>query len=477
MFDNHTNLAFGVVKTPPEDALNGTEFVLEEDQGSSFDVNQPVTLAPNGVLPTGSNAEIGYITAISGDTITLTRAQEGSTARQIEAGWVIYGSITSKTLTDIEEAVSSALQSVIAGDNITIDATDPQNPVISAVPSSGLYDVVIPDNYATLSEALASVSNNTAIFIRPGTYTEAGGTFTQQGLKIMGLGASSILSMAGNLTLSGDNVSIESTTFDLTGGRKLTLSGSYSQLLSSSVINGTVAGFFTGGTYTNVSDNRIIASSTGGTIVTGQRDRWNGNHLTVPHTANGGMQVNFYTTFEGNFLYRQGVGSSGPLLFIWGERVALSGNSFFCANAEAISTDFRTTISGNSIFQGAGNILTVTDGCAITGNIVHINGPGVGIFINSSNTGYTASVNGNNISSNGAAPAMQTPQAGQTGILVNNGAQKPIISGNSVAGCAVGIDIMSDATGAVVSSNAISFFTTAISDNGTDTILGLNSVA
>ncbi|MFB6518582.1 glycosyl hydrolase family 28-related protein [Streptomyces sp. NPDC056401] len=69
----------------------------------------PVTLAPPNIVPTPDNSEIGYLTDVQGDELTITRAQEGSSAKAVAAGWVVYGAATRKTFEDIEDAVDARL--------------------------------------------------------------------------------------------------------------------------------------------------------------------------------------------------------------------------------------------------------------------------------------------------------------------------------------------------------------------------------
>jgi hypothetical protein len=60
------------------------------------------TVWPTGVQPLSTNAEIVRVTAISTDTLTITRAQESTTARTIVVGDQFSASITNKTLNDLE---------------------------------------------------------------------------------------------------------------------------------------------------------------------------------------------------------------------------------------------------------------------------------------------------------------------------------------------------------------------------------------
>lgn len=112
-FDPHTNLLSGTIQTPPAPALTGEVFVLQPGQGARFEPNQPVTICPAEVQPEYINSEIGYVTAVSGDTLTILREQEDSLSQPVQAGWRIFGSLTAKTLTDIEESVTSTQDDLI----------------------------------------------------------------------------------------------------------------------------------------------------------------------------------------------------------------------------------------------------------------------------------------------------------------------------------------------------------------------------
>jgi len=127
LFDTHKNLAICSVVTAPSPATTGTSLTVTSGQGSSrFAVGMNATIAPSGSVPDPSNSEIVRITAISVDTLTVTRAQEGSSARTVVVGDVIFAGPTSKTLTDVETAVNNIESLVINGKtaNYTLVATD-----------------------------------------------------------------------------------------------------------------------------------------------------------------------------------------------------------------------------------------------------------------------------------------------------------------------------------------------------------------
>jgi microcystin-dependent protein len=108
-FDAKKNFAASLVATAPSPAASGTSLVVMTGEGALFPaVPFNVTIWPVGVQPTTANAEIVRVTNITGDTLTITRAQESTSARTILAGDQISATITAKALTDVETAVIAA---------------------------------------------------------------------------------------------------------------------------------------------------------------------------------------------------------------------------------------------------------------------------------------------------------------------------------------------------------------------------------
>ncbi len=103
MPDAHKNFAYSTVATAPSPASSGTSLILAAGDGAKFPaVPFNATVWPAGVNPITTNAEIVRVTAVVTDTLTITRAQEGSSARSVIVGDQIAATITAKTLTDIE---------------------------------------------------------------------------------------------------------------------------------------------------------------------------------------------------------------------------------------------------------------------------------------------------------------------------------------------------------------------------------------
>src|SRR3990167_7469880 len=120
MVDAHKNFAISAVSTAPSPAASGTSLVVTAGHGARFPaVPFNAVIWPTGTAPTPANAEVVRVTNIATDTLTITRAQEASSARTVVVGDQIAAAITAKALTDIEADIVD-LQTV----SIAARATD-----------------------------------------------------------------------------------------------------------------------------------------------------------------------------------------------------------------------------------------------------------------------------------------------------------------------------------------------------------------
>lgn len=103
MPDPHKNFAYSTVATAPSPASSGTSLVVASGEGTRFPaVPFNATIWPASSTPTPSNAEVVRVTARSTDTLTITRAQESSSARTVVVGDQIAATITALTITGAE---------------------------------------------------------------------------------------------------------------------------------------------------------------------------------------------------------------------------------------------------------------------------------------------------------------------------------------------------------------------------------------
>lgn len=114
MSDAHKNFAYSLVATAPSPATTGTSLVVTAAQGALFpEVPFNATIWPTAVQPISTNAEIVRVTAISTDTLTIVRNQEGTSARTVIVGDQIAATITLKTLNDNEGKLIITEDSVV----------------------------------------------------------------------------------------------------------------------------------------------------------------------------------------------------------------------------------------------------------------------------------------------------------------------------------------------------------------------------
>lgn len=179
-FDDHQNLAVGTVDTAPSPGTSGTTLVV--DTGVTWPaVPFNATVWPQGQAPTQSNAEIIRVTNIAGDTWTIERAQEGTTARDIRNNDQVANTATDKVFTDIEGAITSIVDvisnmisagaggvSVVSAEHASVDArvtsVEAHVDTLSAVVSVISQQVsVLSQQVSILSQAHSALSQQVSV--------------------------------------------------------------------------------------------------------------------------------------------------------------------------------------------------------------------------------------------------------------------------------------------------------------------------
>jgi hypothetical protein len=108
--DGLANFGYSTVATAPSPAASGTSLIVAAGTGALLPpVPFQLTVWPTGSNPTATNAEIVRVSAKSTDTLTIARAQEGTSARTIVVGDQCGAFITKKTLTDLQPFAYSGL--------------------------------------------------------------------------------------------------------------------------------------------------------------------------------------------------------------------------------------------------------------------------------------------------------------------------------------------------------------------------------
>jgi hypothetical protein len=88
------NLATSKIATAPSPALSGLTLVVTSNEGANYPaVPFKATAFPDGQTATQNNSEIVEVTARNADTLTIVRAQGGTSAKAIAAGWRLTASV------------------------------------------------------------------------------------------------------------------------------------------------------------------------------------------------------------------------------------------------------------------------------------------------------------------------------------------------------------------------------------------------
>jgi hypothetical protein len=160
-FDAHRNFALTTVVGVPSPPQTGASLTVASGEGASLPTPPfNMTVWAANQAPTVGNAEIIRVTAIVGDTLTILRAQEGSSARQVVVGDLAMAGITAKTFTDIEAGVSIGGGATLAFANATtttMTVTHNRGQVGYAV---GLTPTTAPGT-STISMAVLNKTANT----------------------------------------------------------------------------------------------------------------------------------------------------------------------------------------------------------------------------------------------------------------------------------------------------------------------------
>lgn len=232
-FDAHSNFAYSTVATAPSPAASGTTLTVTSGQGARFPAAPfNCTVWATGAQPTVDNAEIIRVTSKgTGDDWTIVRAQEGSTARSIVVGDQIAATITSKTLTDVENSgvVAQGIASTFIS-NVVMSAGNLMSVATGGATDAGSLQFVNVLSSATTASSVTSANAVGAMASR----------FALEGHQHAGVGPAG-LSNIGNT--AGDTGTLQGRIV-FAGGNNITLSGSSSannaQTITISAFNQTV---------------------------------------------------------------------------------------------------------------------------------------------------------------------------------------------------------------------------------------------
>lgn len=107
------NFATSTVVIPPIPATSGLTLTVLPGTGSRFVAGKAASIVQTGGLPTPATGEVVWISSISGDTLTIIRAQESSSARTVRIGdTILQGPTASMWDNEIQQLATPRLLQV-----------------------------------------------------------------------------------------------------------------------------------------------------------------------------------------------------------------------------------------------------------------------------------------------------------------------------------------------------------------------------
>ena len=121
--DLFKNFAYGTIVIAPTPPNLGTTLTVGSGHSARFPAPPfSASVWPIGVPADPTNAEILRVTAISGDQWTITRTQEGSTARAILNTDQVAQALTAKAIADLKADCLAAAQAWVNGQGFATQA-------------------------------------------------------------------------------------------------------------------------------------------------------------------------------------------------------------------------------------------------------------------------------------------------------------------------------------------------------------------
>lgn len=278
-FDAHVNFGYGTVLTAPTPAASGTSLTLDTGQGALMPaVPFNAVVWPVGEQPLTTNAEIVRVTNRVGDVLTLTRTQEGSSARTILVGDQFGANITAKIVQDLETVLAAPLFVSAGASSASLSALTFSNASgVSFGLSAGTLTGTVQTNYLTTAMA----SNRGSDFVQAAAVfngTNASGTIASNALSISVNTGFHALTLGGNTAGTTTFHASNNASLFIHGGNNITVSGNGSSV--------TISGANAGGVQTGISG--IVVSDT--TYTSGTVSFSNQGNVTIGSSVNGATQ-------------------------------------------------------------------------------------------------------------------------------------------------------------------------------------------
>lgn len=448
-------------------------------------------LTPADIGLAATVTELDYVDGVTSAIQTQLDAKQasGATLTSLEGLSLVAGDILyatgADTLARLPKGTASQELRINAGATapewFTPSAGGGQTLVTHIVAASG-------GTHTSLTAALAAAANGDTIWVREGTYTEAGAiTSSLTELTIIGEGKeSSIVSMTtNNITLSGANVTLINIQVNSTTGAQIYSGANFNTENCTLKTTSTTASAirFTG-VNAQVQNNRIYLNntSTGSALlkVSSTASVVSNNYIYF-NKASGSATIGVADfnsasgVVSGNQLQMKSTESAtNPCVSIGSAGIGTSfvGNTLHNTssfeNAFLYVTPQSCTITGNTAVNCRGKAIEVDGGfCNISDNNIKMNTDASGDCLLYC-TGSAPNIGGNYLIGAGTSNTV--------GIHIGSGIDDSCVTGNTIRNVLTGVNIAaSSCDRTLVSNNAFSAVTTPVTDLGTASTITCNT--
>lgn len=324
-YDNKANLAYATVAIAPSPALSGTSLTVASGLGALFP-SAPFNcvLYPPYNPTTGANrnplaatAEIVRVTNRTGDVLTIVRAQEGTSAKSITAGWQIANTASALVFTQIQDSI---IQFISAG-----------------------------TTKASASEVVFSNSNNVSFGVSGQTVTASIPAATQSTQPV---------------AASASNGSFAFQTLGFSDANGVTFGTSGGSIITASVAAGVAAGSISAGTASMAlgqvvfSDSNGISFGLSNSTVTAQHNALTSQSAQAASASNGSFAFQTIGFSNANNVT---FGTSAGSIITASVNTAGGGGVAISAGTESISTGTVVFSDSNGVSFGlSGDTLTAS---------------------------------------------------------------------------------------------------------------------
>lgn len=419
-FDAHSNFGYSTVAVAPAPALTGLSLTVQAGQGALFPaVPFNCTVWPAGVAPLASNAEIVRVTNIAGDTLTIVRAQEGTSAIAIDVGFQIANTTSNKVFTDIETAIPVTFVS-----NISAGAQSASGQIVFANANGITFNM----NAGTVTASHDGITSQSVQ--------------TQNAVSVEGSTGNIVFANANNITFGFNNSTVTASAGLTQSTQPVAASASNGSFLFSTLAFSNANGITFGtsaGSIISASHNALTsqsnqaASASNGSFTFQTLGFSNANNVTFGTSAGGIVtasvaaagagSVNFSAGTTSNNLASVTFANANGITFglnagtITASHNGLTSQSNQAASASNGSFTFQTlgfsNANGVTFGTSAGSIVTASVGAGVAAGSLAAGGStmALGQVVFSNSNGISFSLNGSTVTASHDALTSQSNQA------------------------------------------------------------------